>query len=164
MIHPEVTLYGWQNVKILELANFFSAFCRTLLFSQPLFGACSADCFLEHVLQMWQCDFTHNHKQVVNRLKNPRVSPHHCFTGGVKFLQGEESVVIHCKKIYLLYKDTTCLCSLSAAFSSFLLDPNTKRFKQMLIYFNMDIQMQIFGKIFREIPFYQATKWHLNNR
>ena len=145
MIHPEVTLYGWQNVKILEVANFFSAFCRTLLFSQLLFGACSADCFLEHVLQMWQCDFTHNHKQVVNRLKSPRVSPHHCFTGGVcdfthnhkqvvnrlksprvsphhcftggvKFLQGEESVVIHCKKNYLLYKDTTCLCSLSAAF------------------------------------------------
>ena len=52
---------------------------------------------------------------VVNRWKtgsrSPRVSPHYCFTGGVKFLQGEGSAVIHCMKKYLLYKDATCLCS-----------------------------------------------------
>ena len=34
---------------------FFSAFCRTLLLKiKTFFGACSADCFLGHVLQMWQ--------------------------------------------------------------------------------------------------------------
>ena len=60
---------------------------------------------------LWQGDFTHNRKQIVNR-----VSPHYCFTGGVKFLQGEGSAVIHRTKNYLLYKDATCLCSPSAAF------------------------------------------------
>ena len=82
---------------------FFSVFCRALLFSQLLFG---------HVLQMWQCDFTHDRKQVVNTKTGsrcPRVSPHHCFMAGMKFLQGDKSVVIYCKKNYLLYKDTTCL-------------------------------------------------------
>ena len=52
-------------------------------------------------------------KQVVNRLKIPRVSPHHCFTGGVKFPQGEGSTVIHHKKNYLFYKDATCIHVLS---------------------------------------------------
>ena len=31
-----------------------------------------------------------------------------CCLGGMKFLQGEGSMVIHCKKNYLLYKDATC--------------------------------------------------------
>ena len=56
--------------------------------------------------RLWQGDCTC--KQVVNRLKIPQVSPHYCFTGGVKFPQGEESVVIDCLKNYLLYKDATC--------------------------------------------------------
>ena len=85
MICPEVTQYGWQNVRILELIHFFfSAFCRTLLFSQLFFWACPADCFLGHVLQTafwgmfcrcgskWQCDLTYSRKQVVNRLKIPQ--------------------------------------------------------------------------------------------
>ena len=37
----------------------------------------------------------------------PRVSPHYCFVGGVKFPQGEESAVIHRKKNELLHKDAT---------------------------------------------------------
>ena len=57
---------------------------------------------------------------LVNRLqtgsRSPRVSPHYCITGGVKFLQGEGSAVIHRMKTHLLYKDATCLCSLSVAF------------------------------------------------
>ena len=40
----------------------------------------------------------------------------YCFTGGVKFPQGEGPTVIHCMKNYLLYKLATCLCFLSAAF------------------------------------------------
>ena len=39
-------------------------------------------------------------------------------------------------------------------------DPNTKRFKQMLIYFNPDTQYANFWGN----PLYQATKWHLNNK
>ena len=39
MIHPEVTLYGWQNVKIIELTDFFSDF----FFLNCFFWACSAD-------------------------------------------------------------------------------------------------------------------------
>ena len=39
-------------------------------------------------------------------------------------------------------------------------DPNTERFKWMLIYFNMDTQYAYFWGN----PLYQATKWHLNNR
>ena len=42
--------------------------------------------------------------------RSPRVSPHYCFVGGVKFLQGEGSAVIHRKKNYLVYSDVTCLC------------------------------------------------------
>ena len=61
-----------------------------------------------HIL--WQGGFTHNRKQVVNRLKIPRVSPHYCFTGGVKFPQGEGSAVIHRKKNDLFYEDANCLC------------------------------------------------------
>ena len=38
-------------------------------------------------------------------------------------------------------------------------DPNTKRFKRMLIYFNTDTQYANF----RGNPLYQATKRHLNN-
>ena len=39
-------------------------------------------------------------------------------------------------------------------------DPNTERFKQMLIYFNTDTQYADFlGN-----PLYEATKRHLNNR
>ena len=41
---------------------------------------------------------------MVNRLKIPQG----CFTSGVKFPQGENSVVIHHTKNYLLYKDATC--------------------------------------------------------
>ena len=39
-------------------------------------------------------------------------------------------------------------------------DPNTKRFKQTLIYFNTDTQ----HAHFRGNPLYQATKRHLHNR
>ena len=39
-------------------------------------------------------------------------------------------------------------------------DPNTKKFKQTLIYFNTDTQYENF----RGNPLYQATKRHLNNR
>ena len=39
-------------------------------------------------------------------------------------------------------------------------DPNTKRFKQMLIYFNTDTQYANF----RGNLLYQATKQQLNNR
>ena len=39
-------------------------------------------------------------------------------------------------------------------------DPNTKRFKRMLIYFDMDTQYEHF----RGNPLCQATKRHLNNR
>ena len=42
--------------------------------------------------------------------RSPRVSPHYCFAGGVKFPHGEGSAVIHRRKNYLLYKDATCLC------------------------------------------------------
>ena len=38
-------------------------------------------------------------------------------------------------------------------------DPNTKRFKRTLIYFNTNTQYATF----RENPLYQATKRHLNN-
>ena len=113
LLRYKVTVNVWFILrwpKMLELTFFQEFSCRTLLFSQLLFG---------HVLQMWQCDFTHDHKQMVNTKRGsrcPRVSPHHCFMAGMKFLQGDKSVVIYCKKNYLLYKDTTCLCSLSAAF------------------------------------------------
>ena len=40
----------------------------------------------------------------------PRVSPHYCFAGGVKFPQGEGSAVIHREKNDLIYKDAKCLC------------------------------------------------------
>ena len=45
-------------------------------------------------------------------------------------------------------------------FSSCLFkDPNTKRFKQMLLYFNTDTQYVHF----QGNPLYQATKQHVNN-
>ena len=47
---------------------------------------------------LWQAEITRNREKVVNRLRSPRVSPHYCFIGGVKFPQGEGSAVIHCKK------------------------------------------------------------------
>ena len=56
---------------------------------------------------LWQGEFICSHKQVVNRLKPPRVSPHYCFIGGVKFPQGEGSAVIHHKKNDLLHKDAS---------------------------------------------------------
>ena len=56
---------------------------------------------------LWQGELTHNHKQVVNRPKPPRVSPHYCFIGGVKFPKGEGCAVIHHKKNDLLHKDAT---------------------------------------------------------
>ena len=39
-------------------------------------------------------------------------------------------------------------------------DPNTKKFKRTLIYFNTDTQYAHF----QENPLYEATKRHLNNR
>ena len=39
-------------------------------------------------------------------------------------------------------------------------DPNTKRFKRTLIYFDMDTQYAHF----QGNPLCQATKWHLNNK
>ena len=59
---------------------------------------------------LWQGQFTRYRKQVVNRLKIPRVSPHSCFAGGVKLPQGEGSAVIPRKKNDLLHRNTTCLC------------------------------------------------------
>ena len=56
---------------------------------------------------LWQGEFTCNHKQVVNGLKPPRVSPHNCLVVGVKFPKGEGSAVIHHKKNDLLHKDAT---------------------------------------------------------
>ena len=58
-------------------------------------------------VSLWQGEFTCNHKQVVNRLKPPRVSPHYCFVSGVKFPKGAGSAVIHRKKNDLLHKDAT---------------------------------------------------------
>ena len=67
-----------------NLEQFVSFQCFVRLFSWLHFGACSADCFLGHVLlatfgvmfcrcgSKWQCDSTHDHKQVVNRLKIPK--------------------------------------------------------------------------------------------
>ena len=64
--------------------------------------------FAPHVCHcLWQGEFTRNRKQVVNRLKPPRVSPQYCFVGGVKFSKGKWSAVIHRKKNDLLHKDTT---------------------------------------------------------
>ena len=59
--------------------------------------------------------------------RSPRVSPHYCFTSGVKFPQGEGSAVIHRMKNYLLYKDATCLCSPSASFLELLAGPSSIR-------------------------------------
>ena len=59
---------------------------------------------------LWQCEFKCNRKRVVTGSRSPRVSPHCCFVGGVKFPQGEGSAVIHRKKNYLVYSDVTCLC------------------------------------------------------
>ena len=56
---------------------------------------------------LWQAEITRNREKVVNRLRSPRVSPHYCFIGGVKFPQGEGSAVIHRKKNDLLHKDAT---------------------------------------------------------
>ena len=39
--------------------------------------------------------------------RSPRVSPHSCFVGGVKFPQGEGSAVIHREKNDLLHKAAT---------------------------------------------------------
>ena len=55
----------------------------------------------------WQCEFTRNRKQVVNRLKIPQGLSTLVFFGGVKFPQGEGSAVIHRKKIDLLHNDST---------------------------------------------------------
>ena len=55
---------------------------------------------------LWQGEFTPNREQA----QPPRVSPHYCFVGGVKFPQGEGSAVIHRKKNDLLHKDAICLC------------------------------------------------------
>ena len=52
---------------------------------------------------LWQGEFTPNRKQA----QPPRVSPHYCFVGGVKFPQGDGSAVVHRKKNDLLHKDTT---------------------------------------------------------
>ena len=59
---------------------------------------------------LWQGEFARNRKQVVNWLKPPRVSPHYCFIGGVKFPKGEGSMVIHHKKNDLLHQDATYMC------------------------------------------------------
>ena len=55
---------------------------------------------------LWQGEFTPNRIQA----QTPRVSPHYCFVGGVKFPQGEGSAVIHSKKNDLFHKDTTYRC------------------------------------------------------
>ena len=56
----------------------------------------------------------------------------------------------------------TFMCDEFTLFCSEVLqsDPNTKRFKRTLIYFNTDTQYANF----RGNPLYQATKTHLNNR
>ena len=48
--------------------------------------------------RLWRDEFTHNGKQVVNRLKIPQGLSTLCFVGGVKFPQGEGSAVINRKK------------------------------------------------------------------
>ena len=90
----------------LLVVLFWSAFLSVSLFLV---------CFLG-VIHMSQGDFTDNHKQVVNRLKIPQGLSTLLFHRRSEVLQGEGSAVIHCMKNDLLYKDATCLCSLSAAF------------------------------------------------
>ena len=66
MVCPEVTLYSRWNVKILELTSFQHFVGLFFLFSTAFWGMfCRCG-------SKWQCDFTHNRKQVVNRLKIPQ--------------------------------------------------------------------------------------------
>ena len=53
---------------------------------------------------LWQAEITRNREKVVNRLRSPRVSPHYCFIGGVKFPKEGGSAVIHRKKSDPLHK------------------------------------------------------------
>ena len=53
-----------------------------------------------------------------------------------------------------------CFIIIICLFVCLYLDPNTKRFKRTLIYFNTDTQYANF----RGNPLYQASKRHLNNR
>ena len=126
MIRPEVTLYGWRNVKILQLNSSFQRFVwlfSWLHFGADLFwGACSADVAASgRVISLI----------IINRWwtssRSPSVSPHYCFTSGVKFLHGEESAVIHRMKNYLLYKDPTCLVFSEYCFLELLARPSSIR-------------------------------------
>ena len=67
-----------------------------------LYETATPDVGLCHCL--WQGEFTLYCKQVVNRLKIPQGLFTLNIVGGVKFLQGEESAVVHRKKNDLLYK------------------------------------------------------------
>ena len=75
------------------------------------------------------------------------------FVAALKYL----SVVV----IFLLFFIVLLLCLVfMCGFVVVFVDPNTKRFKRTLIYFNTDTQYaNIWGN-----PLCQATKRHLNNR
>ena len=53
----------------------------------------------------WQCEFTRDRKQVVNKLKS--LQGLSTLVSGVKFPQGEGSVVIYRKRNDLLHKAAT---------------------------------------------------------
>ena len=74
MIHPEVTLFSWWNVKILALTS-FQHFVGLFFFLNSFWGHVLHTAFWGMFCKCgskWQCDFTHNCKQVVNRLKIPQ--------------------------------------------------------------------------------------------
>ena len=101
----------WQPLEIGKIDGFPHPSLPALIHGRKnklLHVACSTKTL--HVCvtySLWQAEITRNREKVVNRLRSPRVSPHYCFIGGVKFPQGEGSAVIHRKKNDLLHKDAT---------------------------------------------------------
>ena len=62
--------------------------------------------------------------------RSPRVSPHYCFIGGVKFPKGEGSAVIHHSKNDLLHKNATYVhmsVSASGKVNSFVIGNGRKQ-------------------------------------
>ena len=116
--------FDWFILGLFLLALFCLAIIvRVFVLSSISRGSFNSECFLWSFFggspHVTGCGSVFLHT-IVNRWKkgsrSPRVSPHYCFTGGVKFPQGEGSAVIHHMKNYLLYKGATCLCSAGAAF------------------------------------------------
>ena len=99
----------WQPLEIGKIDRYPHPSLHALIHGRKnklLHVACSTKTL--HVCvtySLWQAEITRNREKVVNRLRSPRVSPHYCFIGGVKFPQGEGSAVIHCKKNDPLHKD-----------------------------------------------------------